>query len=226
MSLDICKHAPCPLLKSCGKGLPQQPRRCYNCEKRRVEGTPSTASSSRSSCSGSVSSQEETLNHTTSLTSPLPTPSMPKVCVKSLKAGEYSMRPTLQCYGGGSYQKTFSFTCKHDHAPPPHYDSLPAFLPHQNHDCPCCQFDAVRVKSDTDITSDAVSSWPMVRDDRVKSGRPEWEWDESRGALDRYIEERRQEEREMLFMVTRKWEQDLRGMRVMCDGEGGCSLMG
>jgi hypothetical protein len=65
-----------------------------------------------------------------------------------------------------------------------------------------------------------------VREDRQKTNRPEWEWKESLGAQERYIEERRQEEKEMLFMVARKWEQDLKAMRVICDGEGGASLMG
>jgi hypothetical protein len=84
----------------------------------------------------------------------------------------------------------------------------------------------VRVRSDTEIAADALASWPLVREDRQKSKRPEWEWKESSGAQERYVEERRQEEKEMLFMVARKWEQDLRAMRVMCDGEGGASLMG
>jgi hypothetical protein len=220
MSLEFCPGSPCPLLKSTGKSLPQQPRRCYNCQKKRDESTASSTSSSRASCSSS-SSNEDSNGHLAAITS-----AMPKVLTKSLKAGEYKMRPCLQSYGSCQNQKTFSFACNHDHAPPPHYDSLPAFLPHQNHDCPCCQFEAVRARSDIDITADAISSWPLVREDRQKSRRPDWEWKDSLGAQQRYIDERRQEEKEMLFMVARKWEQDLRAMRVMCDGEGGASLMG
>ena len=220
MSLDFCRGGPCPLLKATGKALPQQPRRCYNCEKKRVDSNASSEYSSRSSCNSSISSND---SHE-QLTS-LPC-TMPKVVTKSARAGDYVIRPTIQSYGGSSYQKTFSFACNQDHAPPPSYDSLPAFLPHQNHDCPCCQFEAVRTRSDEDITADALSSWSLVKEDRQKSKRPEWEWKENLGALERYVEERRQEEKEMLFMVARKWEQDLRGMRVMCDGEGGTSLMG
>jgi hypothetical protein len=220
MSLDFCPGGPCPLLKSTGKCLPQQPRCCYNCQKKRNESNASSTSSSRSSCSSSDSS-DDTTGHLAALTS-----SLPKCMTKSPRAGEYVMRPCMQSYGGSKYQKTFSFACNHDHAPPPQYDSLPAFLPHQNHDCPCCQFEAVRCRSDSDIVADAIGSWALVREDRQKTNRPEWEWKESLGAQERYVEERRQEEKEMLFMVARKWEQDLKAMRVICDGEGGASLMG
>lgn len=220
MSLEFCRGGPCPLLKSTCKSLPQQPRRCYNCEKKRNESTTcSTASSSRASCSGSVSSDDSN-GPLGAVACPIP-----KVNLKNPAAGDYVMRPSRQIYGGCTYQKTFSFSCNQDHAPPPEYDSLPAFLPHQNHDCPCCQFETVRARSDEDITQDAINSWPLVREDRQSSNRREWEWNDNLGALDRYIEERRQEEKEMLFMVARKWEQDLRGMRVICDGEGGISLM-
>lgn len=219
MSLDFCAGGPCPLLKSTCKGLPQQPRCCYGCQKKRNESNASSTASSRSSCSSSTSTDDTA--HIDLLTS-----SMPKVVTKAARAGEYIMRPCLQSYGGSQYQKTFSFACNHDHAPPPQYDSLPAFLPHQNHDCPTCQFECVRARSDNDITADAVASWPLVKEDRQKTKRAEWEWKECLGAQERYIEERRQEEKEMLFMVARKWEQDLRGMRVVCDGEGGASLMG
>lgn len=220
MSLDICPTGPCPLLKSTGKSLPQQPRCCYNCQKKRNESNASSSSSTRSSCNSSVSSDDLT-GPLASLTSPLP-----KVNTKSLKAGDYTLRPAMQSYGSCGYQKTFSFACSADHPPPAQYDSLPAFLPHQNHSCPGCQFEALRARSEKDITADAISSWPLVREDRQKTKRPAWEWKESLGAKERYIEERQQEEKEMLFMVARKWEQDLRGMRVMCDGEGGSSLMG
>jgi hypothetical protein len=218
MSLDFCSGGPCPLLKSTGKSLPQQPRRCYNCLKKRDESNVST-SSSRSSCSSD--SSDDSSNHLTALS-----PSLPKVMIKSPRAGDYVMRPCVQSYGSSQYQKTFSFACSHDHAPPPQYDSLPAFLPHQNHDCPCCQFEAVRARSDSDIIADAVGSWSLVREDRQKNKRPEWEWKESLGAQERYIDERRQEEKEMLYMVARKWQQDLKAMKVVCDGEGGASLMG
>lgn len=219
MSLDFCTGGPCPLLKSTGKGLPQQPRCCYSCQKKRNQSIASSASSSRSSSGSSISDDELTYLD-------ILTPTIPKVVTKAPRAGDYVMRPCLQSYGSNQYQKTFSFACTHDHVPPPCYDSLPAFLPHQNHNCPCCQFGAVRARSDRDITADAVSSWPLVREDRRTSNRPDWEWKESLGAQERYIDERRQEEKEMLFMVARKWEQDLKGMRVMCDGEGGVSLIG
>lgn len=220
MSLDFCSVGPCPLLKSTGKSLPQQPRCCYNCQRKRNESNASSDSSSRSSCSSSDSSDDIT-GHLAALT-----PTLPKVVTKSLRAGDYVMRPCMQSYGSSQCQKTFSFACSHDHAPPPQYDSLPAFLPHQNHDCPCCQFEAVRARSDTDIISDAVGSWSLVKEDRQRTKRPEWEWKECLGAQKRYIEERRQEEREMLYMVARKWQQDLKAMRVICDDEGGASLMG
>jgi hypothetical protein len=218
MSLDFCSGGPCPLLKSTGKSLPQQPRRCYNCLKKRDESNAST-SSSRSSCSSD--SSDDSSNHLAALS-----PSLPKVMIKSPRAGDYVMRPCVQSYGSSQCQKTFSFACSHDHAPPPQYDSLPAFLPHQNHDCPCCQFEAVRARSDSDIIADAVGSWSLVREDRQENKRPEWEWKESLGAQERYIDERRQEEKEMLYMVARKWQQDLKAMKVVCDGEGGASLMG
>lgn len=219
MSLDFCTGGPCPLLKGTGKSLPQQPRCCYNCQKKRNQSNASSTSSSRASCGSSVSSDDS--DHLAALTS-----SVPRMNTKPPAAGDYVMRPCMQSYGSSVYQKTFSFACNHDHPPPPQYDSLPAFLPHQNHDCPCCQFEAVRARSDIDITADAVGSWPLVREDRQKSKRPEWEWKESLGAQGRYIDERRQEEKEMLYMVARKWEQDLRAMRVMFGGEAGASLMG
>lgn len=219
MSLDFCPCGPCPLLRSTGKGLPQQPRCCYTCQKKRNQSNASSTASSRSSCGSSASSDD--IAHLDILTT-----SVPKMVTKAPRAGEYVMRPCMQSYGGSQYQKTFSFACNHDHTPPPPYDSLPAFLPHQNHDCPTCQFECVRARSDHEITADAVGSWPLVREDRQKTKRPAWEWKESLGAQERYIEERRQEEKEMLYMVARKWEQDLRGMRVLCDGEGGASLTG
>lgn len=219
MSLEFCRGSPCPLLKATGKGLPQQPRRCHNCEKKRNESNASSTSSILSSCNSSVSS-DDSLDQPTSLAY-----AMPKTVPKSARAGDYVMRPTLQSFGGSSYQKTFSFTCGPEHPPPPAYDALPAFLPHQNHACPSCQFEAVRTRSDGEIAADALSSWHLVKQDRQRTRRPAWEWMESLGAVERYVEERRQEEKEMLFMVARKWEQDLRALRVMCDAQGGTSLM-
>ena len=83
----------------------------------------------------------------------------------------------------------------------------------------------MRARSEASVNADATWSWPMVKEDRQNSGRPEWEWKENCGALARYIEERKQEEMEMTYMVARKWEQDLRGMRVCCDQEAGLDLM-
>jgi len=59
----------------------------------------------------------------------------------------------------------------------------------------------------------------------VKNGRRQDEW-EGKLTLERYVEEKRQEEREMWLHVGRKWTQDLRNARVLVAEEDGLGILG
>jgi len=139
--------------------------------------------------------------------------------------------------------KPFSFACSCIHSPPPHYTALPTFLPHQTHDCPPCQLEYLRAKSDTDIIADAKATWPLVKEQRIQDARKMGcgasvvgvsqaraelcgEYWVGEGALERYVEERRQEEKEMWFCVGRKWVQDLKKCGVLMQVEDGLGLLG
>lgn len=104
--------------------------------------------------------------------------------------------------------------------------NLPAFLPHQDHPCPPCQLEELRIKSDKEAISSAVAEYPHLRKEMlVKDGRT-WEDCQSMPTLEEYVEEKRSDERQMWLHVTRKWTQDLKKARVLVAEEDGLGLLG
>jgi hypothetical protein len=58
----------------------------------------------------------------------------------------------------------------------------------------------------------------------VRNGRIRENW-ESDLTLDKYVNEKRQEEKQMWLHVVRKWTQDLKKVRVLVSEEAGLGLM-
>jgi len=125
-----------------------------------------------------------------------------------------------------SAEKLFSFSCSSSsHYAVPHYANLPGFLPHQNHECPPCQLELLRVQSDADVARAAKAEYPHLHAEQlVRNGRRQDEW-QGKLTLQRYVEEKRQEERELWEFVRRKWTQDLKAARVLVAEEDGLSLL-
>jgi len=73
--------------------------------------------------------------------------------------------------------------------------------------------------------ADAKATWPMVQEQRKNDGRSVGDWT-GEAAFDRYMDERRREEKEMWFFVGRKWVQDLKTARVLVAEEDGLGLLG
>lgn len=231
MSFEPCRLAPCPVIKTCGEKLPQQPYRCYNCQHRKESKTsrPSTARGTTSCAPGSAILDSEGMDDAMikssfkraqsfpptngSIYHPLPNVAkQPKGCVQMMM----HKRPTSA--------KPFRFTCQSsDHIMTPHYLGLPSHLPHQDHTCPPCQLQEMRTKGEMDVVRQARSQYPrltvemLIRDGTIKEfqEKPTWE---------QYVDEKTTEEREMWHHVTRKWTQDLRKCRVLVAEEDGLGL--
>ncbi|ETI26720.1 hypothetical protein G647_10165 [Cladophialophora carrionii CBS 160.54] len=59
----------------------------------------------------------------------------------------------------------------------------------------------------------------------VSPGR-QWEDWQSKPSLEKYIEEKRSDERQLWLHVTRRWTQDLKKVRVLVPEEDGLGLLG
>jgi len=123
--------------------------------------------------------------------------------------------------------RSFSFSCSSSsHFSTPHYSGLPNFLPHQDHPCPPCQIEDLRTKADKEVTAQAIAEFPhLTREMLVRNGRVREDW-ASKLTLEKYVDEKRQEEREVWLHVTRKWMQDLKKARVLIAEEDGLGLFG
>ncbi|KIW14087.1 hypothetical protein PV08_06868 [Exophiala spinifera] len=123
--------------------------------------------------------------------------------------------------------KSFSFSCASSgHYPPPHYMGLPTHLPHQDHPCPPCQLENVRMKADREAIAQARAEFPHLTGEMlVRDGRPWEEW-QTKPTLEAYVDEKRSDERQMWLHVTRKWTQDLKKARVLVAEEDGLGLFG
>lgn len=228
MSLEPCNVGPCPVLKPSGRGLQQQPSRCYNCEYKLARG--STSSSSESSRHNSCRSSQESLTSASSVSSSPPIIETHKSSVVCHPLPGVAVQPTGTARHGSrpSVGRSFSFACnKSGHWITPHYSGLPVHLPHQDHSCPPCQLEQLRANSDLEVTREAQKIYPTLKDEMlVRDGRV---WDpeiQKKPSLASYIEEKRTEEREMWLHVTRKWTQDLRKRGVLVAEEDGLGLFG
>jgi hypothetical protein len=227
MALQPCRTGPCPMLKMTGTGLPPQPYRCYNCQ-HKAEQNAAIPTSSRHS-NTSVNSSTDSISSSSTLSSSPPRFSPPRPSVSHPLPG-VAVQPTgcVRISRAQSSGKSFGFSCKSsDHYPTPHYIALPTYLPHQDHPCPPCQLEDLRVQADQDVARSARAEFPSLKDEMlVHDGRT---WDPeimSKPTIEKYIEERRTEEREMWFHVTRKWTQDLKRARVLVAEEDGLGLLG
>lgn len=231
MGFELCNLGPCPLLKTTGVKLPQQPHKCYNCQSKRSSASIRPLSSRGGSCSstGSLDSVSST-----SSTSTPPSPisrvdskvmaPLPGVVRQPSECGDlartFSRSPSFSSRG-------FSFSCSSSaHYPTPHYMNLPSFLPHQDHACPPCQLAEHRTRSDKEAIASAIAQFPHLTSEMlVRNGRT-WEDWQTKPTLEKFVEEKRTDERQMWLHVTRKWTQDLKKARVLVAEEDGLGLLG
>jgi hypothetical protein len=104
--------------------------------------------------------------------------------------------------------------------------NLPSYLPHQNHPCPPCQLEELRIKSDKEAIASARAQYPHLTSEMlVRNGRV-WEDWQTKPTLEEFVEETRSDERQMWLHVTRKWTQDLKKLRVLVAEEDGLGLLG
>lgn len=227
MSLDPCRFGPCPILKTTGVKLPQQPYKCYNCQQKRSSATRDTPSreASCTSSSGSLDSMSSSSNG-------LPTTTLHRTVTAPLPGVARQPTGTLQyCTSSlgrprSTSTRSFAFSCSSsNHYCNEHYVGLPGFLPHQDHPCPPCQIETFRKQGDREVTLQAHAEFPRLRGEMlVRNGRIRENW-ESDLTLDKYVNEKRQEEKQMWLHVVRKWTQDLKKVRVLVSEEAGLGLM-
>jgi len=226
MGFDVCSLGPCPLLKTTGVKLPQQPYKCYNCQNR-LSGTHLRPVSSRG-CSGSSTGSLDSASDASSITPPsspiartqsraaAPLPCVarqPKECGSFSRAQSYS-------------NKAFRFACtSSSHHQTPHYMALPNHLPHQDHSCPPCQLEEFRCKADREAIASARREYPHLTGEMLVSPGRKWEEWQTKPTLQDYVEEKRSEERQMWYHVTRKWTQDLKKVRILVAEEDGLGLL-
>jgi hypothetical protein len=228
MSLEVCPLAPCPILKMTGVRLPKQPYRCYNCQRKR-SASSTTSSSSCDSSLASISSMSSLSSSPPSIAdtkTPLKRPNcavmtaLPGVARQPASAVQYCRK------SASKLEKPYRFTCtSSNHYPVPHYATLPSFLPHQDHPCPPCQLERLRDDNIRETSASAHRQYPSLKAEQlVKNGRPQTEW-EGKLTLERYVEEKCQEEREFWHHLTRRWTQDLRKAKILVAEEDGLSLL-
>ncbi|EXJ54184.1 hypothetical protein A1O7_09521 [Cladophialophora yegresii CBS 114405] len=229
MSLDICNLGPCPILKTTGVKLPQQPYKCYNCQNR-LSGSNLRPVSSRgcsnssygtsdSRSDGSITPPSSPISRVQSFAAPLPgVARQPKEC------GELARRFTRS---ESFSAKAFHFSCtSSSHFLPPHYMMLPNFLSHQDHPCPPCQLEDARLNADREAIASAKKQYPHLTCEMLVSPGRKWEDWQSKPSLEKYIEEKRSDERQLWLHVTRRWTQDLQKLRVLVAEEDGLGLLG
>jgi ribosomal protein L19E len=81
------------------------------------------------------------------------------------------------------------------------------------------------MQGDREVTMQARKEYPHLKGEMlVRNGRIREDW-ESNLTLDKYVNEKRQEEKEMWLHVIRKWTQDLKKMKVLLAEEDGLGLL-
>jgi hypothetical protein len=229
MSLDPCKLGPCPFIKTNGSKIPQQPFKCYNCQQKRTSALNPRCPTSRESSSISSNSSLGSV----SSTSPYGAPANKLQRVTTAPLPGVALQPagTLRyCHSDlnrpRSASKPFSFACSSSsHYATEHYLLLPGYLPHQDHACPPCQVEDLRRRGDREAILLAKKEFPNLRGEMlVRNGRIREDW-ESNLTLEKYIDEKRTDEKQMWLHVIRKWTQDLRKIKVLLSEEDGLSLM-
>jgi len=222
-------------LKTTGVKLPQQPYRCYNCERKRS--ATSSPISSRPSCDSSVASSVGSYDSASSMSSVGsdtlvncgPTSARRDVCkIMSAALPGVAKQPssTIQyCRKMTHTEKAFAFKCSSsNHYPVPHYATLPAFLPHQDHACPSCQLEDMRIAGDREVHAQALAQYPSLTAEQLIVNNIRQDKWEGKPTLEWYVSEQRAEEKQLWMMVTRKWTQDLRSKKVLVDEEDGLGL--
>ena len=231
MGFEPCRLGPCPVLKTCGEKLPQQPYRCYNCQHKRESRTsrPPPSRGSTSCAPLSPILDAEGMDEAGAIapfkrahTFPAALPSVFHPLPNVAKQPSGSVHAALQ--KRPSSAKPFKFSCQSsDHVMTPHYYGLPSYLPHQDHTCPPCQLEEMRGKGQTEAIRQAKKEYPslttemLVRAGCIKEFQRKPTWDE-------YVDEKLTEDREMWHHVTRKWTQDLKRCRVLIAEEDGLGL--
>lgn len=185
----------------------------------------------QASCTSSIDSMSST-----SSTSSYERPTSPKALsrittaplpgVARQPAGVLQYCRTNSGQGRPTSGRKFSFTCSSsDHAMTEHYWDLPSHLPHQEHPCPPCQIETFRLQGDVEVTAQAKKEYPHLTGEMlVQNGRPRDDW-QTKLTLEKYVEEKKTEERQMWHHVIRKWTQDLKKLRVLVSEEDGLSLL-
>ncbi|KEF55308.1 uncharacterized protein A1O9_08962 [Exophiala aquamarina CBS 119918] len=234
MRMELCKVGPCPMLKTTGVKLPQQPYKCYNCQNRLSSSSLRPVSSRGGSCS-STGSLDSNGSAGSATTPPSPISPISRVDSKAMAPLPGVVRQPAECgelartfsRTQSASQKAFTFACSSSsHFLTPHYMNLPSYLPHQDHSCPPCQMEEYREKSDRDAIASAKAQFPHLTTEMlVRNGRV-WEDWQTKPTLEKFIEEKRIEEKQMWLHVTRKWTQDLKKGRVLVSEEDGLGLMG
>jgi len=230
MGIDTCNMGPCPVLKTTGVKLPQQPYKCYNCQNR-LAGTNLRPVSSRGCSDSSTGSLD---SHSDGSITPPSSPisrvqsraaaPLPGVARQPKECGELGRRFTRT---ESFSTKAFHFVCtSSSHYLPPHYMALPNFLPHQDHACPPCQLEEHRLKADREAVASARKQYPHLTCEMLVSPGRQWEEWQTKPTLEKYVEEKRSEERQLWLHFTRKWIQDLKKVRVLVAEEDGLGLMG
>jgi len=230
MSFDVCSLGPCPMLKTTGVKLPQQPYKCYNCQNR-LSGSNLRPVSSRGcsdSSAGTMDSRSD--GSITPPSSPIsrvgsmPAAPLPCVARQPKECGELGRRFTRT---ESFSSKAFAFSCtSSSHHLTPHYMALPYHMPHQNHCCPPCQLEEFRMKADREAIASARKEYPHLTCEMLVSPGRQWEDWQTKPTLEKYTDEKRSEERQMWLHVTRKWTQDLKKVRVLVAEEDGLGLLG
>lgn len=81
------------------------------------------------------------------------------------------------------------------------------------------------MQGDREVSLQARKEFPNLRGEMlVRNGRIRENW-ESNLTLERYVSEKRQEEKEMWLHVVRKWTQDLKKLRILLAEEDGLGLI-
>lgn len=234
MGFEKCKIGPCPILKTSGDKLPQQPWRCYNCQHRKQTKTSRPTHSRVSSCAPLASIEELEGPDASEF---LSSKGVPRTSSFPLSAPSvYHPLPGVARQPKGSVafgdwdapvsKRQFKFQCQSSsHHLTPHYLGLPSHLSHQDHDCPPCQLNCYRDSGDYEAILKARSEHPRLSHEELIRAGSIREWQE-KPSLEQYIDEKRTEERELWFNVTRKWTQDLRRARVLVAEEDGLGLLG
>ncbi|KAK5478995.1 hypothetical protein LTR55_007793 [Exophiala xenobiotica] len=232
MGFEVCNGTPCPVLKSTGVKLPQQPYKCYNCQNK-ASNLALRPISSRDGCSSSVGSLESNSSEFSNISPP--SSPISRVNTKVMAPLPGVARQPAECAAlGRRFTRTdsfstkgFSFSCTSSgHYPTPHYMGLPNHLPHQSHPCPPCQLEDLRMKSDREAIARAKAEFPHLTGEMLVHDGRVWEEWQSKPTLEAYIDEKRSDERQMWLHVTRKWTQDLKKLRVLVAEEDGLGLLG